>query len=213
MKKKKSTTLNWLTSLVLGAGLLITSTLIFSCNNGENGKKADSKTDTAEKIAMVKAGALYGTFPYLTLNKTDLQAFFAPSTNPPRSAIQKIVFRFQFDNETSLPSLVAYKATSVRMYDQTPLMPRLTKLGYNESFPDEIFLGNLEMSRQQYLNLIASAGTSTTLLFSPKLDNINVTYQVGWIGAGFTKDSLSSIKFLGGNDLNPSPPAVPGGPN
>jgi hypothetical protein len=184
------------------AALLIIS--LGACNNEKN--KTDDKpaVSSEQEQKPAAAAAFNGNFPYLTLNMTDLDAFFTPAN------IQKVVFRFQFDDGNSAPSLVAYKATSVRVYNTTPLTPRLTKTGLSRNLTGELFLGNLEMSRKQYTDLKAASGGASLVIFAAKKDGLNVTYELA-TGSEFNAQTLSTLKFLAGSDLNPSPPKNPGG--
>ena len=194
---------------------LVLFSLLLSCNTKQ--KDGSSTADTTSGTTTETAGSnadskaamnsFNGSFPYLTISKEDLATFFTPPN------VQKLVFRFQFTDGTSLPSLVAFKATSVRVYDPIPLMPRLEKQPFSRPLGAELFLGNLEMSKQQYtaLTQLGSYGSATHLLFGAKKEGLNVIYEVTWVTTGFTKDT--KFEFDQDFDLNPSPPDPPSGSN
>ena len=195
---------------LLSLVVLFSTVIIIQACNSEP-KKNDAVTTNVETTnqavqAEAPATSFTGNFPYLTLSRTDLTAFFTPSN------IQKVVFRFQFDDGNALPSLVAFQATSIRVYNPNPLTPRLTKEILTKSFSGEMFLGNLEMSRTQYTSLMTASGTATKFIFEPKLKGNNVIYGITWSDS-FNKDSVSAMTFPPAYDLNPSPPDPPGGSN
>jgi hypothetical protein len=196
-------------------GLLILLTVISSCNNdADNQTTTDSSGATTLQTTMEgqKLVNFEGNFPYLTLSRADLERFFTPVSGG--GIIQKVVFRFQFENPTSLPSLVAFQAKNIRSYEVGPLTPALTKETLTLPITGEFILGNLEMSRTMYTNLITSAGNSTLLIFTPSLSERNVTYKVRWGGTAFNlTDSTArdTATIDDGLPLNPSPPDPPFG--
>lgn len=192
--------------------------ILFSCNNNKADKKAELIKDTTKTGSLTgpHTTSFNGNFPILSIPKTELDDYFDP---PPHQNLHKIVFRFRFEDENALPSLVMYGATSMSVFQ-----PPATPLGVVNPTPisisvnGEFFLGNLELTRIGYNRLRAGAGTNPDLLFYPKVSTTypnQVTYQLIW---GTTLHSLSDTTTVHllppppppTDELNPSPPAPPG---
>jgi hypothetical protein len=223
MEKKKSTILNRITSLVLGAGLLITSTLIFSCNNDK--KDSDKKPESNETKMSTPDGGVQEAFlggaakyAVLKLNKADLLTLFGGA------GVQKLLIDFTDNNDAAAPTrtinAIAYAARPNNNIVGSPVF----------LFPENIaspqiwdttgiqILGNNEFSRRDAkialgnVNQINPA-TAQNLYFYPiKLSNNHIAYIV-------SKDLVTlvtlnkGVKTLtyppGGAGTNPSPPAPP----
>ena len=199
-------------------GLLTVLTIISSCTNeAAKDESKETTTLTTPEGGEAAITEFNGNFPVLSLTRTQLETFFTP-TGP--GTVQKLVFRFQFPDGNSSPTLVAYQAKNLRTYETNPLAPPLTKLPIPREITGLFILGNLELTRTKYLSLIDEAGTRTTLYFIPeKRPNNNVTYNLQWGPSTFTLASLDSLKLDTAkfndvdNYLNPSPPDPPFGDN
>ena len=202
-------------------GLIAFFALLSSCNNDTDTQSASAnQTDSANKPVQEGLAApphFDGKYPILTISRDDIDRFFTPSN------VQKLVFRFHIANNSALPTLVAFKATSVRVYDPTPLAPVLGQIIGTENLPltFPVVMGNLELSRTKY-DALPGAANGATLLFIPKQMGNNVTYSLHWLPASAlnitvtTADSVKTATASSVNDdntLNPSPPDPPFGGN
>ena len=187
--------------------ILFMATAIISCKESKTEEKKEPETKKEDTKQSETPLAFNGNFPYLTLSLTDLDNYFTPN------GVQKIVFRFQFDDGNAAPGLVGYKATSVRVFNPaTPLTPKPQKQNISVNLAGELILGNLELTRTQYNDLKTGAGGSTLVIFEPRLNGQNVTYRLA-TGAEFSQASLNGLTFLAATEMNPSPPARPEGSN
>lgn len=185
--------------------------ILYSCNS-EKDKKDDNTTKGEDKKEDTPANttmAWNGNFPYLALPKKTADSLF---NSPVKS--KKIVFTFQFDNANAAPSLVAYGIKKKAFLAAVPQY-KLLKSSFSRNLSGELYLGDLELTDNQYLSLKndPAYGTSDYLIFEPDFSTTypkSVKYKVGWGAFAFTKE----FKFLGTTeDLKPSPPAPPADPD
>jgi hypothetical protein len=198
-------------------GLLAFFALLSSCNNDTDTQSASAnQTDSANlptEEGAVAPPHFDGKYPILTISRADIDRFFTPAN------VQKLVFRFHIANNSALPTLIAFQATSVTSYEPTPLAPVLGPLAGTENTPlvFPVEMGNLELSRRKYEALPGSTN-GVTLLFIPRKKGNNVTYSLHWLTTSAlsitsaTADSVKTATASSVNDdntLNPSPPDPP----
>ena len=146
-----------------------------------------------------------------------LNDFFMRGGDIPRS--KKIVFQFRYEDGKSgfeATTLVAFGAKtriddSYHRDDQGKVIERnvdITAFFGLKQVDGNLFLGNLELRRSQYINIMNQAGseTATHLLFIPDHRGNNLVYQVKLINNSIATE----VKvFDYPETLNPSPPADP----
>lgn len=189
---------------------------MLACNNEPKNNTETNALSSADKStgndASEQAPAFAGNFPFLAIPKKTLDSLF---NNPVKS--KKVVFTFQFDNSQAAPSLAAYGIKGKKFLANTPQYT-LLKLSITINVPGEYYLGNLELTDNQYDVLKADGGygSSSHLLFLPKVSTTfpkSITYRTGW-GNPFIKDLSDTAKArFTDDDLKPSPPAKPGDDN
>jgi len=191
--------------------LVLFTSFLFSFNNvTSNTKPGHNK----QKLINIPWG---GKFPHLIMPIDTLNDFFLRSGNIPRS--KKIVFRFRYeDGKTGFEAttLVAFGAKT-RMDDTYhrddggKVIERnvdITALFGLKEVDGNVYLGNLELRRSQYINIMNQTGseTATHLLFIPYQSGNNLVYQVKLIDIS----KAGEVKiFTYPETLNPSPPADP----
>lgn len=193
--------------------LVLFSGLLFSFNNVSRNTQP-GPIHNKQKLLSIPWG---GNFPHLVMPIATLNDFFLSGGNIPRS--KKIVFRFRYDDGKSgfeETILIAFGAKTriddaFHRDDQGVAIERkvdITTLFGLEPIIGNVYLGNLELRRAQYINIMNQPGseTATHLLFTPYKSGNNLLYKVQLIDirmAGLVKI------FTYPETLNPSPPADP----
>ena len=157
-------------------------------------------------------------FPVLCLDKTQLGILFGDGTGP--NGVQKLVLKFNF-KENLGPSLTVYKAKPNGTFIGG-FVGTLNRQAIVLNYSGEFLLGNLELSRKKYDDLLKlpEAANATHLIFAatvndevppppPNVTDIrSITYKLSW---GNCDQPLDKNKLLAGTDvLNPCPPNQPG---
>lgn len=203
MRLTKPTTMNF----SIGKIHLLLLTVIFfaACNNNEadSAAIADStvKNNTA-KAPQKMAIASLGDFPVLCIDTTRLKNLWADMN------VRKLVFQFNNDNTlTQNPSLTVYKARPNGTFIGGAVLT-LDRRDVTFNLSGEILLGNLELTRQNFMNMPNSTKAGYLLFFPTisRLDNKSVTYKLIW---GDCNNLPDTEGLVAPGELNPSPPADP----
>lgn len=218
MKKKELFHKNRLRPFFIFLVLLISSVATISCNN----EKKKSQQVNNEQIEPEKAAAApTPPAPLTTLdNFPILYIEFNKITNAfnslPAGQIKKIVFQFNFDGGAvnGQPTLNGFSAKNNGVFTATAPILTLLKSSLSIKLTDPIYMGNIELTRDEYNTLNLDPSKKTYIAFIPKISVHYphvITYTTSWAStAVFLLKDLQPIKINAiGDELNPSPPKNP----
>jgi hypothetical protein len=181
------------------------SVSVSSCNN-----KPEIDTTVKKQPCPEVATALIGTnFYELELSKNDYETQLKPFHGGDG---KKIVFQFYFKTSwPNSPSLIAYSSKSKNAYKKggatrSAILSITTTKG--RAVPAEFVLGDQQIEFNEIDGYITGAGSPAdyTLVFKPKMDGLNVCYDVcvKYMQGGVEKVYCPPNA---GSGTQPSPPA------
>jgi hypothetical protein len=163
-----------------------------------------------------------GKFAHLAIHKDSLEKFFI--TNPPEgSKSKKLVFRFSHDGDINSSIFIdgfLTKAGNIDFLDRPPVVLESCGNGKSDLSGQKIYLSDLELKKDQYIELRKTMGNNMYLAFYPHVVLTNppskvqfcVTYNMMWISdcQTFTPPKILNTNYDPIFDLNPCPPNQPG---
>lgn len=195
--------------------LFTISVTILSCNNdkkgaGEEKKEQDKSVSPGDAAAAAPAATTLDNFPILYIEFQKITDAF--NVLPP-GQIRKMVFVFHFDGGATngQPTLSGFPARQTGIFTSTTPFLTLSKSSLSIKLNYPLYLGNIELTRDEYNTLYNDASKKTYIAFIPKIStpypNV-VTYTTSWAtSVPLVEKDLKSIKIsVIGDELNPSPP-------
>lgn len=225
MTRKKIARMN--VSILLTCLLVV---FIISCN--DSGNRADNSTSSVGKseksdTTQKPPKTLFlgdGKFAHLAIHKDSLEKFFF-ATGGLKS--KKMVLRFSHDGYNASPIKIEgflTKSSSINFLDRPPvILEQCTTLSSDLS-GQKLYMSDLELQKDQYLELRKSMGNNLYLAFSPYIITTipanspyylvlySVTYHLTWISdcQAFAPPQAKITAYDPTSDLNPCPPNQPG---
>ena len=194
-----------LTRSKLWFALALFVAFVTSCND-QNQESPQSTATPSSGTTPLATGI--GNFQFLALEADKVKDFF----NPSGKKCSKIVFRFIYDEDEKK---VVSEAFGVVKADKKFILPPtdLTDLKTGINLGKKLKLGDVELTKKMFKDLGPVPNGATHLIFYPLTSDSytnSVIYKVQWGTASpFTALTIDQIKNLGGQELNPSPPADP----
>ena len=187
---------------------------ISSCSDEKSGSTTETPTETSKELVQA-SGTVCSDFAFLALSADTLRKIFTNQMGGSNSNV--LTFRFGHDGTSNGKMTIEgfpTESSGHKYLKRPPVL--LDLLSLKASYPNQkIYLADLEFTRAMY-NSLPPAGANTHLIFTPNLRLTDpfkncITYRIAWGTPSMITSDSTAAALGAGDELNPSPPADPGG--